>query len=327
MAAESSEQGSRNASLYRLGVRLRALELLISYAHDADELAFACRYVRLASNDIRACNSAPRLQWPADDARDLLRRLHRGLQNVRRPASSHWECDTDPYAKEAAEIIAIVRDSLCGAEADWFELGCAVVPLSSEFFDVGERSIFEWPGSDVDARDVRHKMTWLSIRRLEAALRKTGVSLDDCLIEPDYDAADRFDRIARYPDALWPLEWIERALETVPNDWADRNHQRERDEGEPLKPASERTLRNLNFLAWYEDESSETHNSPAKIRDRWNAAHPEAKIAENAKDADTVKKGVAAAKRYLERNRVELYDAIEQLEKQDGTDDNDDCLL
>jgi hypothetical protein len=155
---------------------------------------------------------------PAVDARDLLRRLHHRLQSLRQAASARWECDTDPFAKEAAEIIAIVRDSLRGTEADWFELGCVVVPISSKFLDVPERSNFDWPGPDVDAHDPRHHMTWTCIRRLEDALRRTGVTLEECLIEPDYDAADRLDRIGRFPEALWPLEWIEQALEIVSND-------------------------------------------------------------------------------------------------------------
>jgi hypothetical protein len=317
MAAKSSEAGGRNAYLYRLGVRLRALELLITYADHRDDLAVACRYVRLVDHDIQACDFASRVWWQVGDAKDLLQRVHWQLESLRLDPPEIWDLATAELVNDAAEIAAIIVDSLNGAEADWFELGCVIVPVSTEYIDLHERSELDWPGADVDARDPRHHMTWPSIRRLEDALRKTGAALEECLIEPDYDAADRFDQIGRFPDVLWPLEWIERALASPLHDWLDRNQQPDRDEEEPLKPASKCTLRNLYFLAWYQDESTKTHKSPAAIRDRWNAEHPEAKIGTNGRGREIVKQGIKAAKKFLHDKRVKLPDAIKQLEQQE----------
>jgi hypothetical protein len=65
-------------------------------------------------------------------------------------------------------------------------------------------------------------------------------------------------------------------------------------ENNPPSPTADR---NETFLAWYEDQGSETHRSPARIRDRWNSEHPKLRVASR----DVVKKAIAAARKRRER--------------------------
>ena len=71
----------------------------------------------------------------------------------------------------------------------------------------------------------------------------------------------------------------------------------------------------MSFLKWYQDPDAPTSNSPANIRDRWNASNPQAKIGWKVKGNDVVKAGLKAARKFLDDHNVELDQAIEQLEQ------------
>lgn len=60
-------------------------------------------------------------------------------------------------------------------------------------------------------------------------------------------------------------------------------------------------IRNLTWYLWYHDKSSETHHSPAKIRDRWNKENRKDAISKTESDGGrgTVKQGIRAASKYL----------------------------
>ncbi len=77
-------------------------------------------------------------------------------------------------------------------------------------------------------------------------------------------------------------------------------------------------MRNLTLLKWYEDPKAGTNHSPAKIRDKWNEEYERQFIGVGANGIDTVKKGIEAAREYLEANQLGIDEAIEERRSRDG---------
>ena len=312
-------QDPNNARLYRLGVRLREVELLIGHATNLDELGVACRYLRFADDDLVKIVVPNPVCWRVADARDLLRKIHSQLQRVRETTR---EKQTDGLVREVAEISSMISSSLNGTAKDWFELGREVVPLPN--YPHYARTAPNGLPAAAHAAETspppapRDTMRWAAKSRLDALLRRTKASLQDLLAEPDSDDQAWFNGVGQFADELWPLYWVERGLERLEEVLPAVTAGQETPEAEVLKPASDKTLRNLYFLKWYEDKGAETYESPAKIRDRWNATHDNKRIARGKGGGNLVQKGMKAARGFLEKHGVSIDAAIEQLERQES---------